>query len=627
MKRFPTSLRISIPTILVICGSVLGIASFNQEINQAYQRTELDTKNYAQISAGQTSRVLDYLYRRTNIEDAEISIISQLGSDPNLDVVMLIDEKNIVRLSSRYELRNSPISETVAANYDNYFADARNKLAGNIFISDNGKKLIAAYPIFLPNAPQELQSSRVGILFMLYDLERNKQLAFNDALTRSLIFNGSLILFCLLIWIFFEISLTRRVSSLVAASNSLAEGDLGARARLNGSDELFQISVAFDHMANQIQENAIQQVENAIQQLSLFEQLQKELAEREKSEARLTETNQKLALSNLEREKEADARKILLEELQESEARYRSVITSMSEGIILQQVDGQIIACNESAEKILGLSADQMQGLKSIDFDRATIREDGSIFSAEEHPTMVTLRTGQPQINVIMGIYQKDLPIKWISINSQPLFHSNQTTPYAVVASFADVTQQRLAQEMLKSQAEQEHLRAITDGLTQVANRRCFDERLQFEWQRLLREQQSLSLILIDIDYFKFYNDHYGHQAGDNCLIQVAQTAASQLKRPADLFARYGGEEFAVILPNTDMEGAIAVVEVIQQAIHQLNLPHESSKVSPNVTISLGIASLIPIQDISPEALIAIADENLYQAKQQGRDRFYWGAS
>lgn len=620
MKRFPISLRISIPTILVICGSVLGIVSFNQEINEAYQRTELNTKNYVQISAGQTSRVLDYLYRRTNIEDAEITIISQLGSDPNLDVVMLIDEKNVVRISSRYELRNSPISETIAANYDNYFVNARNKLTGNIFISDDRKKLIATYPVFLPNMSQELQSSRVGILFMSYDLERNKQLAFNDALKRSLIFNGSLILFCLLIWFFFEISLTRRVSSLVAASNSLAEGDLDTRAGLNGSDELFQISVAFDRMANKIQEDAIQQ-------LSLFEQLQKELTERGKSEARLTETNQKLAISNLEREKEADARKILLEELQESEARYRSVITSMSEGIILQQVDGQIIACNESAEEILGLSTDQMQGLESINFERSIIREDGSIFLSEDHPSMVTLRTGQPQTNVIMGICQKDCPTRWISINSQPLFHSNQITPYAAVASFTDITQQRLDREMLKHQAEQEHLRAITDGLTQVPNRRCFNERLQIEWQRSLREQQSLSLILIDIDYFKLYNDHYGHQAGDHCLIEVAQTAEKQIKRPADLFARYGGEEFVVILPNTDMTGAIAVAELIQQSIHELKIPHAASKVSPNVTISLGIASLIPSDDISPEAIIAIADHNLYQAKQQGRDRLYRGAS
>lgn len=320
---------------------------------------------------------------------------------------------------------------------------------------------------------------------------------------------------------------------------------------------------------------------------------------------------------------ESEARKILLSELQESESRYRSVIASMSEGVVLQQADGKIIACNQSAEKILGLSVDQMQGLKSIDFERATIREDGSTFPSEDHPAMITLKTGQPQTNVIMGICREDRSTKWISINSQPLIHADQATPYAVVTSFSDITQQRLAQEALQCQADQEHLRAITDGLTQVPNRRCFDERLQFEWQRLSREQQALSLILIDIDYFKFYNDYYGHQLGDACLIQVAQTVASQLKRPADIFARYGGEEFVVLLPNTDMTGAIAVTELIQQSIHELNLPHEASKVSPNVTISLGVASIIPTQEKSPEHLIAIADQHLYQAKQQGRDRFY----
>lgn len=348
------------------------------------------------------------------------------------------------------------------------------------------------------------------------------------------------------------------------------------------------------------------QLEIAIKQASLFELLEQEL---------------------LEREKEADARKILLAELQESESRYRSVITSMSEGIVLQQADGQITACNESAEKILGLSADQMRGFKSVDFERSTIREDGSIFLSEDHPAMVTLRTGQPQTNVIMGICKENRPTRWISINSQPLCHPEQTSPYAVVASFADITEQKLAQELLKMEAELDHVRSLTDGLTQVANRRCFDDRLQTEWQRSVREKQSLSLIFLDIDYFKLYNDCYGHQAGDACLIQVAQTAASQLKRPADLFARYGGEEFVVILPNTNMEGAIAVVELIQHAIHDLKIPHDASKVNPNMTISLGIASIIPTQEQSLEDLIAIADKNLYQAKEQGRDRFYCYAS
>jgi diguanylate cyclase (GGDEF)-like protein len=174
----------------------------------------------------------------------------------------------------------------------------------------------------------------------------------------------------------------------------------------------------------------------------------------------------------------------------------------------------------------------------------------------------------------------------------------------------------------LERQTEEAYLRANTDGLTQVSNRRCFDDRLQKEWRRIMREQTWLSVILIDIDYFKFYNDFYGHLSGDNCLIQVAQTAAKQIKRPDDLFARYGGEEFIVLLPNTKIDGAIAVAESIQEAIRNLNIPHEDSKISEIVTISMGIASLIPTSDKSPEHLIALSDKALYEAKHQGRDRY-----
>jgi diguanylate cyclase (GGDEF)-like protein len=174
----------------------------------------------------------------------------------------------------------------------------------------------------------------------------------------------------------------------------------------------------------------------------------------------------------------------------------------------------------------------------------------------------------------------------------------------------------------LERQTEEAYLRANTDGLTQVSNRRCFDDRLQKEWHRLMREQTSLSLILLDIDYFKFYNDFYGHLSGDDCLIQVAQTAAKQLKRPDDLFARYGGEEFIVLLPNTEIDGAIAVAEAIQEAIHNLNIPHEDSKIGEIVTISMGISSLIPTSDKLSQHLISLTDKALYEAKHQGRDRY-----
>ncbi|MBN3911104.1 MAG: diguanylate cyclase [Nostoc sp. NMS1] len=160
------------------------------------------------------------------------------------------------------------------------------------------------------------------------------------------------------------------------------------------------------------------------------------------------------------------------------------------------------------------------------------------------------------------------------------------------------------------------------DGLTQVANRRCFDGRLQAEWKRLAREQQPLSLILFDVDKFKLYNDYYGHLGGDDCLIKIAQIVQQIVRRPADLVARYGGEEFSVLLPNTDLLGAIKVAQIIKQAIHDRAIPHAQSDIKDIVTVSLGISCVIPTCDIKPDTLIASADKAMYNAKQNGRDRY-----
>jgi signal transduction histidine kinase len=286
MKSFPFPLRFSIPLILILCGGLLGITSFNQEIDETYKKTEITTKNYVQISAGQTARILDYLYRRSDIEDAEITIISQLGSDPNLNLVMVIDDKNIVQLSNRYELIDTPINKTIADAYRGDLRTAREKIAANVILSQDRQKLIAIYPILLQTLPNEIRPSRVGILFFEYDLTRTKRQAYNDALRRSLIFNGLLSIFCIGLWFFFELTLTRRVSQLVAASHTLAEGDLNIRTQLSGSDELTQISIAFDHMASKIQENT--------------KMLQKELIKRAIIEAKLKETNEQLFISNIE---------------------------------------------------------------------------------------------------------------------------------------------------------------------------------------------------------------------------------------------------------------------------------------------------------------------------------------
>jgi len=187
----------------------------------------------------------------------------------------------------------------------------------------------------------------------------------------------------------------------------------------------------------------------------------------------------------------------------------------------------------------------------------------------------------------------------------------------------AEKAEAELKQAQIRLEEVNQKLRQLvnTDALTGIANRCCFDLRLQQEWQRLYREQHFLALILVDVDYFKKYNDFYGHPQGDTCLIRVAQAICESVARSTDLVARIGGEEFGIILPNTNTRGAKAIAQKVQGAIARLNIPHQRSLIDQHITISLGIIARIPNPDTSPSALLAQADQALYQAKEQGRNR------
>ncbi len=159
------------------------------------------------------------------------------------------------------------------------------------------------------------------------------------------------------------------------------------------------------------------------------------------------------------------------------------------------------------------------------------------------------------------------------------------------------------------------------DELTQLANRRLFNETLQRSWQQGMRSQRPLSLIICDVDYFKIYNDTYGHPQGDRCLRSVAQALQSVVKRSTDLAARYGGEEFVILLPNTSTDRALELAELVRQRVKELQIEHKGSKVAPVVSLSLGVATMIPNSEQLPSLLVDQADAGLYAAKQAGRDR------
>jgi diguanylate cyclase (GGDEF)-like protein len=190
----------------------------------------------------------------------------------------------------------------------------------------------------------------------------------------------------------------------------------------------------------------------------------------------------------------------------------------------------------------------------------------------------------------------------------------------ALVGFMFDISERKKTEEkLIELQKELEAL-SYLDSLTGVANRRMFDIMLEREWADAQRNQQPLSLILLDIDYFKQYNDHYGHLQGDECLKQVAQTLSDVATRPRDFLARFGGEEFVLVLPQTNAEAAKKIGERCRDFIAHAQIPHAKSFIGNNLTISLGIGTIVPAKEDDQTAFIKEVDRRLYQAKQSGRN-------
>jgi two-component system chemotaxis family response regulator WspR len=175
-------------------------------------------------------------------------------------------------------------------------------------------------------------------------------------------------------------------------------------------------------------------------------------------------------------------------------------------------------------------------------------------------------------------------------------------------------------QQLLETNLELQRL-THSDGLTGLANRRYFDEYFGAEWRRALREQREMALLMIDVDNFKFYNDTYGHIAGDDVLRRVAHTLSGAASRPEDLAARFGGEEFAIVLPNTGAAGAAVIAEKVRAQIDAMAIPHIGAANGRHVTVSVGGAALVPRTHMASTSLIEAADLALYRAKQQGKNR------
>jgi len=283
--------------------------------------------------------------------------------------------------------------------------------------------------------------------------------------------------------------------------------------------------------------------------------------------------------------------------------------------------DCRVIIWNRACERLTGVAAHEVLGT----------RDHWRSFYASARPTLADLviqkRTDQVEHLYLRSSRQSDAgaPVcveswcdmprsgmrRYLAADASPIFDDDGAL-WAVVQTLRDMTEEKTAQIALEQLATR-------DGLTGLANRRCFDDTLAAEWTRAVRQHQPLSLLMVDVDNFKAYNDAHGHVGGDECLKRIAAAVASEM-RANDLVARYGGEEFAVILPNQSLKGAAIVAERIRCRVEQLRVPHRANS-ARHVTVSIGAATAIAACDTMPCQLVATADAALYRAKHMGRNR------
>ena len=336
---------------------------------------------------------------------------------------------------------------------------------------------------------------------------------------------------------------------------------------------------------------------------------------------------------------EITTRRAAEDELRASEAQYRAVLDALQEGIVVHRPDLTITSCNESAPQILGVTKDQLLNRSAMDPSWRAITSDGRPLENDDHPSVVAMRTRTPQIGVELGVHRPDGSLRWISVTSKPLFRDGDDEPYAVVATFTDITERRvveaalresermyrtLAESLLVARDERQHFedklthQATHDALTGLPNRAHILDLLELAVERAEATGVPLAVLFLDLDRFKYVNDRYGHDIGDALLRDVAGRL-DEVIRAGDTLARLGGDEFVIVCNGVGTEAeATRVADRVLAAL--LRDPFQAGEVELPVTASIGIARSSG-QD-HPEGLLREADAAMYRAKEQGRGRY-----
>ena len=543
-----------------------------------------DRPYFQSVLATKQAAFSDTLVSRTT------GILSIAIAQPVLDdqqevtrmIVAVIDLHKIVDIIRNYEL--PPHSLAFLVNSDGqilyhpqrhigedmtdvmHLATMRDKRDGAVLFKYNGEELVAGFSQIMPSG--WFFVIRQPVSEALKDMNRLR-----DVISLLLLFIVGL---SVLVGMRTARSIALPIMDMASMTEKLAGGELNASIWTCDTAEICTLAASFNNMADKIQQ------------------------------------------------READ--------LREHEQRYRSMVENLNIGVYRKLEQGGTVDhyANPALVKIFGCTS--TKDLLCPDFFKTMLHQQDFCLFVD------SVNNNEQIINREIKIRRPDGEEIWCSCTAGKHFLP-ETGQTWIDAMIEDITERKLAREKLQQAHDQLELKvhertleleninqklkelSLQDGLTGLANRRYFDEYLSREWQRAMREQQPLSLLLLDVDHFKLYNDAYGHIAGDECLKQVAAVMKAAAKRATDLAARYGGEEFVLILPGIAQEQAMAMAYKMLTRIEEIGLEHKNSPVRPYVTFSIGCATFVPVMHSSPESILLAADQALYLAKQLGRNQ------
>ena len=308
--------------------------------------------------------------------------------------------------------------------------------------------------------------------------------------------------------------------------------------------------------------------------------------------------------------------------LQENKKKFETIAMSSASWEAWFDEKGIMVWTNDLVQMITGLTVEESYNKEDI-MKSLLISDEKEVLDDKFKAVMEAKQGGSSETRITT----KDGSCKWILINWRAVINENGHFK-GYRTSVVDITDKKRAEiaakelsEQLKKEKEVAERNSLTDGMTGLANRRYLDEQIMLEYFRMKRTGEKLSIIMLDVDFFKLYNDAYGHLQGDECLKMVAKVLKTTIKRATDIAARYGGEEFVVLLPDTDEIGAIKVAETLRANVEAMKMEHKDSRISDVVTVSIGVATFDKHSLVAPENLVQKADEALYEAKNSGRNK------